>query len=362
MAAELAKDPASVLPQLRLGEAYLRAGETEKGQAVLAEAYRALEVLAAANPKSGRVHYALGLCSLFRGDRDAAELGFQKALELAPDLELASLGLAKIYAEEGSFYRATATIRKALEQSPKNEALRRTLAGLLASNGKTEPAVELYRSLVEEFSDNTEYAESLVSLYLKMGDIEGATPLLDQMMEAGTISEIDRVLRLLEAHLEVGALKEVPRLLQRVRRAEPEHPMLDDYFARYYHLLGEQSARENDWSRATLYFNRSLEYSPDDTSTRQALGSAYLAVEDFEAANEQFMSILESYPSDPQYYADLARTQLGLGNPELAFQVIDKAYESSKARGDLEAMSLFEQTRSDLANTAKRQLQEARSN
>lgn len=362
LAAELAKDSASVLPQLRLGEAYLRSGEIEKGQAVLAEAYQALVVLAEANPKSGRVHYALGLCSLFQGDRDAAELGFQKALELAPDFELASLGLAKIYAAEGSFYRASATVQKALKQSPKDEALRRTLAELFTANGKLDSAIKLYRKLADEFPDKTEYAERLVDLYLETGDVEGATPLLNLMEKSGTISQVERDLRLLETHLEIGALKEVPRLLQGVRRSDPENPLLDDYFARYYRLLGDESVGENDWSRAALYFNRSLEYSPDDASTRQALGSAYLALEDFEAANEQFMPLLKSNPSDPAFYADFARTQLGLGNAKLAFQVIDKAYEVSKARGDLKAMSMFDQTRNDLANTAMLQLQEARSN
>jgi tetratricopeptide (TPR) repeat protein len=98
--------PNSVYSQMLLGQSFEQQGRT-------VEAIELYRKLLTSYPTQPGLHAALGFAYVERGDRDAAEVEFQKELKTSRGCLLARLGLAHVSAERGEMARALDQLEEA---------------------------------------------------------------------------------------------------------------------------------------------------------------------------------------------------------------------------------------------------------
>src|SRR5262249_10657299 len=92
----LVVDPASVDARLSIARLYIAEGSSE---GLVADAEQLARDAAAAAPSDPRPPLLLGQIALARGNLDAAEIQFNKAGAIAPDLQEGRKGLASVHLE-----------------------------------------------------------------------------------------------------------------------------------------------------------------------------------------------------------------------------------------------------------------------
>ncbi len=117
-----------------------------------------------------------------RGDLVAAEAGYQRALELDPNLTVAQNNLAMIIANrDGDLERAIALATKAVKALPDNPSFRDTLAEVLIMAGRQEEAIEHMTRVVQGDPDNVTWRINLAHVLFSAGQPEQARQVIDRM-------------------------------------------------------------------------------------------------------------------------------------------------------------------------------------
>ena len=105
---------------------------------------------AALVPKSGPIQYLLGRVRLARGETDAAEAAFLKALELDPNLDRRlRRARASSTASRRRLDQALATFNKALAVSPKDPRLLMLCGMIYDQKGDVPKAEEAYQQVLD---------------------------------------------------------------------------------------------------------------------------------------------------------------------------------------------------------------------
>ena len=117
----LAKDPSNLQAQILLADSLAGLKDFDAAVAEIEEAIRL-------NPGRGETYSNLGAIELNRGQRDAAERAFKKAVELDSKSANARLSLANFYWADSQWDARRGDLTKVLELEPGNVMAHRALA------------------------------------------------------------------------------------------------------------------------------------------------------------------------------------------------------------------------------------------
>ncbi len=326
------------------------------------------------------------------GDIDEARSAFQKALEEAPSLRDALLGMARLAQREGDLSSAKSHVERRLsidEQDSEAWLLKGQIAmadgGHKVARSAFERALELedargitptawrahigaalVLTVFKEYDGALRHAEVLLDAsarhflphYLK-GLIEyqageyGAAR--DSLREALSRAEdhLPGMLLLGASHYALGELEQAERFLSRFASAMPQHTQAQE-------LLAVTRLRLRKPQEAAQAARSALEQSPEDSRLLAMMGNAALMAGNAREGTEYLRRALEK-SSDPK---GIIRTQLGAaylaqGNYELATKELKRAAgsnpEATRAKVLL-AMTHFRNDEIDKALETAREL------
>ncbi len=107
-----------------------------------------------ADPEDAALWHVLGAGMLRQGQLEGAELGFRRALALAPEKPDYWADLTVALRQRGALDEAMGAVRMALDLASEHPTARSHLAGLLAESGDYAQAVETSARLVDDYPDN----------------------------------------------------------------------------------------------------------------------------------------------------------------------------------------------------------------
>jgi tetratricopeptide (TPR) repeat protein len=174
---------------LRLvGDSFTKLGDGDSGK----NAYlKSIEL----DPYVAKPYIGLGTVALTKKSYETAVPHFQKAVSLAPDDEMASLGLGLAFQGMGEMMEASRWVLKALQINPDNTAGIFTLVQISHERGRYEEAVQALETYLKNHPTDLNMIYTLAGIKHKMGDSSSAGDLIARILEADPYQERALALR-----------------------------------------------------------------------------------------------------------------------------------------------------------------------
>lgn len=203
-------------------------------------------------PDNDAAYYYLALCSIAKGEPDAAEMFFRQACELDP---------------ENFWYR-------------------HRLAALYAVTNRPELAVTIYEELLEDFPKKSDLYFELVELYSAQKEYEKALEIMDEIETVFGKTESIAVYRF-----------NILRIMNRVEDAfKSLEKYNEDYSSPYVltTLADWQISMYND-STALKYYDEALEIAPDYASAMLGKAETLRITRKY----DDYFKVLDAFVSEP---------------------------------------------------------------
>ena len=149
---------------------------------------QALQIMAkivAEHPENAYAHLAYGELATMLGRYPEAEAALNKALGLAPDLQVALVSHARLVYQSGRIDEALAHLRLAIADIKDNEKLRLAYGRMLLEAKRYQQAKEQFSILSQAAPEDSDYLYTLALLALDMDEIEQASSHLNRLLELG---------------------------------------------------------------------------------------------------------------------------------------------------------------------------------
>jgi len=267
----------------------------------------ALAPLAASRHANGSVLMLYGHALMATGRKKEAEAAFRGWLKKEPHSKDAALRLAAVLADTGRSAEAESLVREVAARHGTTPESAFVLGRALLGLARFDEAEDQFRHVVHARPDHQAAHANLMELvWMRCGDIREASRALDRALRAQPQLAGLRVTKsrlLLSARMPGEALAELDAGLAMAPR---DTTLLTSAIT---------VALELDGTRALEYAKRLREGSPQDRATRVAMGNAYLATGDAQAALAIAEALHRSDPHDGQALAMTADAQRMLGDP-----------------------------------------------
>jgi tetratricopeptide (TPR) repeat protein len=215
-------DPAQAGFLNQLFDLWLQTGKADEGQ-------QRLEALVAQNPDSAQLHGLLGRLALVRGDTEAAEKRFAKALELAPEDPSALSGRALLERQNGDLAKAIETMTKAGAAAPRNGDYPYVAAAMVLESGDRAAARKRFEQVLRDHPGHVGAANHLAFVLAADGtDLDAAQRYAELAVRLRPSPETLDTLGYVK--LRRGAAEEAVGLFERALARQP------DYATARYHL------------------------------------------------------------------------------------------------------------------------------
>jgi tetratricopeptide (TPR) repeat protein len=252
---------------------------------------------------------------------------FERALELAPDLQEARVPLAQIRLAQGDLETAEELLDQVLTSSPRHAQALSTLGQVYMRQGKREEAREIARRARTAATYNL-YSDPLMSEvvaegvsavqlwerakgFLDNGNYEQAARGLRQVVDLKP-SNPDAHLQLAIAYGNLGNIDLSRHHLERSVELDPD--LVDSRFRLATVLLDLQKPAD-----AVPHLERVLELAPDDPDAGWLLGKAHLSNGDLGAALSTFEKAAAAGPEIPVWaHNEFGRTLAQAGRTDAA--------------------------------------------
>jgi tetratricopeptide (TPR) repeat protein len=235
-----------------LVQAYLKAGETDKAEAVLKSALTA---------NSDDIQSLVMLGSVYRvAKKDAeAEKTYKSAIEKGPNNPAGYAALGQLYSVTGDAKAAEEILRQGLKAQPDNTALRLQLAMTLEQSGKLDEAISEYEAMFATDPRSTVVANNLASL---LSEYRGDPASVERAFTIATRFQGSEVPQFLDTLGWIYYLrKDYDRALSSVRIAAEKVPDSGIY---QYHL-GMIYKELNQRDRAASTLQKAVDLLPQDS-------------------------------------------------------------------------------------------------
>jgi tetratricopeptide (TPR) repeat protein len=254
--------------------------------------------------------YKEDLTSLYMGTKQ-----YDKALDLINELN-ATFGKSErreVYKmqilSEGKYQNvAVANLITQIDNNPKEESNYIALINLYSKNNEAEKAFEITKKLATALP-NSEWAQvSLFKIYL---DNNEATKAINAMHISLASTKID-------SKIKHRMLNEFLIFVDKNPQYSPDLEIAIAYFdtdatvnvakeiGKYYH-------NKKQWEKAIGYYEKAVKNgSSEDIETNLLLLQAYTEIKQFDLVAKKAMTMIETFPTQPQfyYYSGLANNQL----------------------------------------------------
>ncbi len=160
-----------------VGDCFAKLGDNDAAK----DAYiKAIE----ADQYSAKAYIGLGTVSLVKGSHDVAVLHFQKAITLAPDDEMANLGLGLSFHSMGEAVEAGKWVIKALELNPENTPALFTLVRLAYEQNNFDDAERAVARYLTKHPHDLNMMYAHAGLLFRMGRHADVIKLTQMIMDA----------------------------------------------------------------------------------------------------------------------------------------------------------------------------------
>ena len=291
----LEKDRGSVDAQVLLANALAGLKDIDGALAQIEDALRV-------DPARSGTYSTLGTLELSRGQRDAAERAFKKAVELEPRSLQANLALGNFYWLTGQPAQAEESLKRALDLDPRNALTNRVLASFYMSTHRPADAERPLKTVAEVTMSRASVL-TLADYYLIVGNEAAARATLEPLLKepksfneaASRLAALDYrkgqkdkayrgvedVLRKDQANLQGLLLKssflladrKLDEALQSATAATARHPDSSSAFF----ALGQVQVARRQPDEATAAFQEVLRLNPQATEAKIALSQLTLA-------------------------------------------------------------------------------------
>ncbi len=345
---------------------------------------RVLEI----DPKEPRAWLLKGGLEELRGEKEAAEAVYRKALELAPGnpmfeislirnligqdkldearKELSRLGPKVGNSLNAKYFKAylafrdkdpttaKAELREILSVVGNHGPSMLLLGSILYQEGAYEQAEELLSRYVKGVPANLQARKLLAATRMRLDDPEGAIEVLEPVVEENTKIDAQTLALLGSAYLRAGKLDRGTELLQRAAELDPDAASIraqlglshlasgktemaekeleaavelkDDLFQADL-LLALTQLKKKDYEAAIRTGERLAQKMPDNPIPENMLGAAFLGLKDLALAREHFKKALKIKPDFTPALFNLAGLELLAGNRDRAIGHFQKILE-----------------------------------
>jgi putative PEP-CTERM system TPR-repeat lipoprotein len=318
----VARDPKDIASKVRLGQARLAAGDTQRAltdleaaaqadtagaQADVAlvtihlnrneldQALQRADQLLRKQPGNPLAYNLRGLTLLARNDREGARKDFERALELQPAYFPAAHNLALLDRRDGKLAQARSRYEKLLEHAPGDEQALVALVELARESGAPSDEVEaaLARALKGAPQSVSAHLHN-VSYWLALGDAKQALSAA-QRAQAALPDNLQVLAALGRAQLATGDTNQAITTFGRIAAATPRatEPLL---------AQAEALTAAKSWDSARQTLQKALDLQPDLGEAWRALVGVGIAGGRFEQAQADARTIQKKWPDDPFGY------------------------------------------------------------
>jgi TolB-like protein/Tfp pilus assembly protein PilF len=181
---------------------------------------------------------SLGLCILGGGDKAAAGLQFQKAIDLDPGYSNGYLLRANLLRDQGFLTKASPVYTQALALDPYNPAIPENMALMFAYQGRFDDAQEQLRLAVQQVPDRLTGSLAASRVAALAGDNEQSLDYARQAVALAPLSPV-ALAALVDANLRLGRPDEAKTALQQMRESSPNNETAIISTMRFYLMTGD---------------------------------------------------------------------------------------------------------------------------
>lgn len=337
--AESAKGNPALL--VNRGNAFMALGEADKGKAAFEAALAAkpgdgsallglaghafsqkdmeggnryLEEAVAKDPKNPDVWMYKGMLAGRTGQQDKALVAYDQVLALKPNHRSANIEKAYLEIGMGKFDAAKADIEAARKLTPGSLVVTYTQALLDFTQGKNEVAMESVQKVLRSAPEHMPSVLLAGAIHLNLGQLEQAEQNLKKYLEKFPDTLYARKL-LASTQLRAAHPADAAATLAPALKSASEDPQL-------LALAGESYMQVRDFNKATEYFGKAAELSPQTASLRTSLGLSKLGQGDKEQGLSDIEQAATIDPKSQQAGVALVRTALGLKQYDKALTAV----------------------------------------
>jgi len=341
-------DPGSTATQFNLTQAYLGAGQKEKGLALArslseqakndvrthftlgvllakqgqySEAIHEFEAADALQPGTFEILHNLGHAYLQSGDSVKALDILNRALKLSPDSVETLYFMAQAYANQGKDLDALDLIAKAHKLAPRNTDVIVLMASLSMRQSYYEDAIPLLQEGLKVDPRRPDLLAELGECYYVSGKVDQALPIFQTLLQVDSSSRAYAFIGVCYSHL--GRFEEAEKYLQEGLKLDPQDvPCL--------YNLGFIASRQGKYELADRYLSETLQVDPNYAGAFLELGNLKMHQKKFEDAVPLLRKAVQLNPQAATVYYRLAIAERSLHQMEAAerdlkiFQTLSK--------------------------------------
>lgn len=237
---------------------------------------------------------------------DQAEAAWLDVLALEPNLQEASIGLAKVYRHQGRLDEAETLLREAVEREPKSATLHFNLADLYARSGRYDAAVLEYEAVLAQVPGDRAARAGVVRTLGRAGRPDVAL----QRAEAWLAENPD------DASLCASAAFVYLGQGQRAKAEPMLACSLSDGVPRpgVNLALGRMALSDGEQELAFDYLHGELEVDPANVEAHLAIGGLYMSRGAWEEAAAEYLFVVETDPTNLVARVAHAQATFNLGD------------------------------------------------
>ncbi|MCP4540820.1 MAG: tetratricopeptide repeat protein [Chloroflexi bacterium] len=247
--------------------------------------------------------------------------------------------MALAYERAEDFFSAGETWRQVLRRRPRRAdhpdaindeqvaQLWKRSAEAYRKAGEYDEAIHVYRQAVKWNPEHAETRMALSEALLANGQMRAAENELDRILERDP-DNIPALLRQGEVAAASGRWwrwNPPTSYWERVLELEPENGDARQLLADFYQNRAEIDISWSHYSRAVEMYQKALEYMPKNAKILAALGGCYLRMDDESTAQSYIEKALIDAPSDLDVYDEIIHAWFDMGEPNQAWDVLEKA-------------------------------------
>jgi tetratricopeptide (TPR) repeat protein len=250
---------------------------------------------------------------------------YKLALEYDPNSPYLNAGLAELYAKTGRIKEAVLEAQDIIKRDPNNVEARRLLGRIyLRSLGDSQsPQPEMLKLAIEQFQQIVTLDPASVEDHLLLGrlyrinnDLLKAEGEFKTAVKLNPDSE-DAITSLAYLYTEEGDSKRAVQTLESVPDAERS--------ARLYGVLGYSYEQSHNYKQAIAAYKQSVELDHDNLDSVRGLAQNLLNDGQTDAALDQFKTVADADPQDPQAALRIAEIYKQQGRLDDALDYLKKA-------------------------------------
>ncbi len=200
---------------------------------------------------------SLGLCVLGAGQVQAAQLQFEKAIELDPNYADAYLQRANLLRDQGFLEDATRVYTQALALDPLNSTIIIEQAILTGLQGRFDRAFEQLEALLVKYPENLSVTLAISRIAGLAGDAGRSLRFARQAQSLAPDNPIV-LIRVVDTYIQLGQLDDAEEILLQARSVAPENELVAQATLRFLLVAGRHAELQTlATQRAQLFIGNS---------------------------------------------------------------------------------------------------------